>query len=209
MPDKSGVYLLEFKTGVYVGSSKHVRRRILRHLADLQGRRHSNGFMQRVYDRHGIPSFKILLECSEIELLQREQEFIDLLRPRLNLSPTAGRNIGHTHTPETLERMSEAGKVAWAKRPRSVGADQRRKISEALAGRSFSEETRSKISEAKRGVKRSPEQRAMMSAAKKGRKINQPGHAMTPEILAKIATTKAARLIEGRKPAAWREAEAA
>lgn len=171
MPDRSGVYLLEFKTGVYVGSSKHVRRRILRHLADLRGRRHSNGFMQRVYDRHGVPTFKILFECSESELLKREQEFIDQLRPRLNLSPTAGRNIGHIHTPETLEKMSEAGKAAWVTRSRSVGTDQRQKISDALSGRSFSEETRAKISSAKKGHVVSVETRAKISATKRAARL--------------------------------------
>lgn len=166
MPDKSGVYLLQFKTGIYIGSSRHMRRRILRHIADLRGKRHSNGFMQRVHDRHGAPTFKVLLECPESELLLREQQFIDDLRPRLNLSPTAGRNVGHTHAAETLERMSESGKAAWANRVRVVGAEQRQRISDAMVGRSFSAETRAKISAAKKGHAVSAETRAKISATK-------------------------------------------
>ena len=171
MADKCGVYLLKFPTGIYVGSSKHVRRRFLRHLRDLQLGRHSNRFMQSIYDRHGSPSFTLLIECIEADLLCCEQRYIDELRPRLNLSPTAGRNIGHKHTQETRERMKVAGRAAWLNRSRIVNDDQRQKISESSVGRSFSEATRAKISAAKLGHLVSDETRAKISATKRAKII--------------------------------------
>lgn len=201
MTDVAGVYILELAIGTYVGSSKHVRRRILRHLADLRRGNHSNPKLQRAFNKHGIQSTRTLLICREDDLLVFEQRALDILKPRYNLTPTAGRNTGHRHNTETLVRMRESGKRAWLDRSRVVGDDQKQRISASSKGRIFSEETRAKISAAKLGIKRTPEQRAAMSAAKMGRKINQRGHAITSEILAKIAATKAARariIYEGR-----------
>lgn len=199
MKNVPGVYILTFPTGVYVGSSKDIRRRVLRHIADLKRGDHSNGFMQSVFDRHGEPSCRIERECAVSELLVFEQEAIDRLKPRLNLAPTAGRNIGHRHSPETIALMRDGAKRGWENRPRTVADEQRALISASLSGRQFSPETRAKISEAKTGHVKSAESRAKISASKKGKRINQIGHPMTPEILAKIAATKAAKKREGKE----------
>jgi group I intron endonuclease len=193
MKNAPGVYILEFPSGIYVGSSKHMRRRVLRHIADMKRGTHSNSFLQRVFDKHGEPSCRVERECDESELLIHEQDAIDRLKPRLNLSPTAGRNVGHKHSTETIEAMRLAAKRGWSKRDRTVGDTQRKLISASLKGRQFSDETRRKISAAKTGERRSEEACKRLSEAKKGKSIKQVGHVMTPEIKAKISAGLRAR----------------
>jgi group I intron endonuclease len=175
MKNTPGIYILEFPGGIYVGSSKHMRRRVLRHIADMRRGTHSNGFLQRVFDKHGEPTCRVERECDESELLIHEQEAIERLKPRFNLSPTAGRNVGHRHSADTINRMREASRLAWEKRPRVVGEEQKKKISDSLSGREFSAETRAKISAAKTGHVKSAETCAKISSSKKGKKINRNG----------------------------------
>jgi group I intron endonuclease len=170
MSDVSGVYLLEFSNGsIYVGSSRHVRRRTLRHFRDLEGKRHSNPLMQNVFGKYGLPMARLLLRCREADLLLYEQLVLDAMGPVLNLSPTAGRNLGHKHDAATRERMRAAAIEGWAKRPRVVGAEQRQRISIAMAKRTLSPETRAKISAAKKGWSMSEAAREKIRAAKLGR----------------------------------------
>lgn len=191
MKNVSGVYVLEFPTGFYIGSSRHMRRRILRHIADLKRGDHSSSFLQRAFNKYGIPNYFVLIECPESVLLSTEQLMIDVFRPRFNSSPTAGRNVGHKHNPETLARMRESGRRAWEKRNRAMSEEQKRRISESTKGKVFSDETRKRISEARKGIEVSFSTRLKISIAKTGKKINQKSHPNTPEILAKMAATKA------------------
>ena len=112
---------------------------------------------------------RVLIECRQGDLLMYEQLFLDGFRPRLNLSPTAGRNVGHRHAPETLRRMSESGKAAWVDRPRGLSADIRDRIRRGQIGKVFSAETRAKISAAIKGRVKSAETCAKISASKKGK----------------------------------------
>lgn len=203
MDNHSGVYILEFPSGIYVGSSVHMRRRVLRHIADLKRGTHSNRLLQHVFAKYGVPSFRVEVICEESELLAKEQDAMERLKPRFNLSPTAGRNVGHRHSPETLEKMKVAAELAWKKRERRVGDEQRQLISAALKGREFSDETRAKISAAKTGQVKSEETRAKISASKKGKPIVQRGHPITPEIKAKIAATKAANKFKNANGATY------
>lgn len=200
MDNCPGVYVLEFSSGIYIGSSVRVRRRILRHIADLKRGDHSNGFLQASFNKHGISGCRVLVVCGESDLLLYEQAAIDALCPRFNLSPTAGRNTGHKHSSETVERMRAASKAAWVRRDRSVGLEQRMRISASLTGRQFSAETRAKISASKTGQVKSEATRQKISDSKAGKKIKQTSHPHTPESLAKILATRSANamLWEGR-----------
>lgn len=191
MKNVPGVYMLQFPTGLYIGSSRHMRRRVLRHIADLKRGDHCNKFLQRAFEKYGEPEYFSLVQCLENDLIKFEQMLIDAFKPRFNLSPTAGRNLGHKHNAETLARMRESGRNAWKNRSRIMPEDVKRRISETTQGKVFSEETRKKISNACRGREVSFSTRIKLSIAKTGKPIKRRSHPNTPEILAKIAATKA------------------
>lgn len=200
MDNRPGVYQLTMPNGIYVGSSVQVRRRVLRHLADLRRGIHSNLKLQRSFAKYGDPKISVLIYCDEAELLLLEQGEIDARKPSLNLSPTAGRNIGHRHSAETIARMSEAGRAAWNNRPRCVAEEQRLRISTSLKGRVFSAETKRKISAAKMGHRHSAATKAKVSASKKGRPLS-------PESLARRVERNAARTArrQSERPAIFYE----
>lgn len=190
MQNKPGVYILEFPTGIYVGSSKHIRRRVLRHIADFKRGTHSNRFLQRVFEKHGEPVAHVYLYCAEADVLKQEQFAIDMFKPRFNLTPTAGRNTGHKHSTETREQMRKASREAWKTRDRTVSEEQRRLLSIAGKGRNHTEETKLKMSRSKKGVKKPDGFGDKLSRAKRGKKINQRGHPQTQESISKMRVTK-------------------
>lgn len=152
--NEPGVYILEFPTGLYVGSSKHIRRRVLRHIADFKRGEHSNKFLQRVFEKHGEPIVHVFVYCDEVDVLKREKFAIDMFKPRFNLAPTAGRNTGHKHSIETREQMRQASIEAWKKRDRRISDEHRRLLSLAGKGKRHTEEAKLKISRSKMGIKR-------------------------------------------------------
>ena len=71
---KSGIYKLSAGGHIYVGSSKNLYARLAEHRADLRDNKHSNGFLQRVYNKYGIENFNIdIIEfCDVNKRIERE-----------------------------------------------------------------------------------------------------------------------------------------
>ena len=101
--------------------------------------------------------FVPLLVCASTDLVFYEQRAIDVLKPRYNISPTAGSPLGVIHSRET-----------------------RAKISATLTGRQLTLEHRAAISKSHVGLKMPLEFGRKVSAAKKGK----PGRSPSPEHLA-------------------------
>jgi len=57
-------------------------------------------------------SLEILIYCEPAELLKKENEFFNLLKPKYNILPTAGSPLGTIKSEETKQKISEAIKVA-------------------------------------------------------------------------------------------------
>lgn len=93
LPKCSGIYRITCTTTGrgYIGSSFDIRKRCSQHQTNLRGGYHDNIKLQRSWKKYGEASFRVeLLEESEPELLfEREQEWLDALRPEFNLSPNA------------------------------------------------------------------------------------------------------------------------
>lgn len=53
-------------------------------------------------------SFTVLEICKPEDLIQREQHYIDLLRPYYNLCRTAGSTLGKAHTEETKVKIGDS-----------------------------------------------------------------------------------------------------
>lgn len=111
---KSGIYLLHNLVNgkQYVGSSIDLKRRLYSYYSPsklIDGRYISNSIM-----KYGHNNFTVLiLELVEpndhikADLLNREQYYIDLLKPILNLNPTAGSSLGFKHSEETKALLAK------------------------------------------------------------------------------------------------------
>ena len=123
----SGIYEIRNRVNGkrYVGSAVNLLRRQSQHLSALRRGSHYNQHLQRAFDKHGEATFAftVLEHLRSKDLIEREQQYLDMLSPEYNISPTAGSPLGVRHTLET-----------------------RRKISKAKKGHSVSEATRGKIS---------------------------------------------------------------
>ncbi len=142
---KFGIYKITniITEDFYIGSSVDLRSRINQHKSKLKNRSHPNNYLQNVYNKYGINnlSFEIVEHVdNKINLIFKEQFYIDTLNPRYNICKIAGSCLGR--------KLSEETKL---------------KISESHIGLKLSEETKFKISEAKKGKKLSKETRKKLS----------------------------------------------
>lgn len=96
----------------YIGSSIDIYKRWYGHKNALQKNKHVNKKLQNYWNKHGEDSFlfEVIEECEKVKeiILEREQFYIDSLKPVLNICPTAGSHLGFKHTEETKQLMSEA-----------------------------------------------------------------------------------------------------
>jgi group I intron endonuclease len=85
---KSGIYLItNIKSNKkYVGSSYNIYTRIARHKSDLLKNKHANQHLQNSFNKHGLKTFKVnILEfCEKDMLVEKEQHYIDTLKPEFN-----------------------------------------------------------------------------------------------------------------------------
>ena len=84
---KSGIYKLKNGGHFYIGSSKNLYSRLMEHRTDLVKQVHSNSFLQRVSNKEGVDKFEVeILEyCLPEERTLKEKEWIDKLKPDMNL----------------------------------------------------------------------------------------------------------------------------
>lgn len=93
------VYKIENKVNgnVYVGSALCIKQRRRRHFKDLKRGIHHSRYLQRAYDKYGLSNFalSIIEEVDNADvLIQREQYWIDNLKPEYNISKKAGSLLG-------------------------------------------------------------------------------------------------------------------
>jgi len=94
----------------YVGSTINFVQRKWRHFYDLRKGRHTSIFMQREFSKHGRDIFEIeIIEIVERrdELIQREQFWLDALKPEYNNAKIAASVFGVRHSPKTILKNKE------------------------------------------------------------------------------------------------------
>lgn len=182
----TGIYKIEnLRNGrIYIGSAVRLKKRWRDHNRQLETGTHHSRFMQRCYNKHGaeVFDFSVLLYCDRENLIDYEQRAIDTFKPEYNSSPTAGSQLGYTHTAETRKKMS-------ASRPKGFSP---------MTGKKHTEETKKKISESRKGKGNcgwTQERRDNISKALKGREITEDqrkkisrtlmGHKQSPEQIEK------------------------
>lgn len=154
----SGIYkILCLETDkFYIGSAKNLRKRIYEHQRQLKNNKHPNRYLQFSWNKYSGWKFVFLVvECIEDvkQLTQREQFYIDTLKPEYNLTPTANSMLGFKHSDETKKIISEKAKniseETRAKMKAHIFSDEhKRKMSVARRKRIIKPETRLKLSEA-------------------------------------------------------------
>lgn len=129
-----GIYLWfnNITNKFYVGSSKNLSSRFRSYFnpAFLNRAKNSNMLISRSLVKSGYSAFSlIILEyCEESFLTNREQFWLDTLKPDYNVLKLAYRSTGYNHTEETKRLMSELARL------RNHSAETKAKISQALKG---------------------------------------------------------------------------
>lgn len=171
---RKGIYSISWDGKLYIGStSLSFRKRWNTHRNELKGNRHNNIYMQRSFNKYGMPDFRIL-EFVDENIIEREQEYIDTFNPNLNIAPTAGTTKGIRWTDEAKANIT--GKYTGSKNP-NYGKKHSKEslliISESSKNRIKSVETRKKLSIANKGKVRSAQARKNVSEGLKGRDFSE------------------------------------
>ena len=91
----------------YIGSAQNFNRRKSGHFSLLRRGKHYNIHLQRAFDKYGEGNFifNVLENCSEEDLIIREQWYFDNFNPEYNIAPTAGNSLHRRHTKESIEKI--------------------------------------------------------------------------------------------------------
>ena len=112
----SGIYFIECVKNkkMYVGSTNNFIIRLECHRSELRGGYHGNDFLQRAWKKYGEESFIIgILERVENidDLLNREQYYIDKIKPEFNLCSEVRR---HNFSEYSKKKLSDSRKLLFS-----------------------------------------------------------------------------------------------
>lgn len=152
--NQSGIYKLTINNKFYISSAKNIGIRLSKHLLDLERNLHHSIYLQRAWNKYQNINIEIIEICDNI--IEREQYYIDTLRPHFNLCKNATNCNGIKRSENHKNKISEHhknNKEYWdniyANRIINHSDETKEKIRIASIGRQFSKETRNKISKAK------------------------------------------------------------
>ena len=117
----SGIYMIVnlFNNKEYVGGTNNLNRRKIQHFSDLHRNRSGSILMQQDWNElknknYPVEAwfyFSVIEEVLVENLLEREQYWLDTLKPFYNTNKIAGRYIGeYIRTPEALAKRKESRK---------------------------------------------------------------------------------------------------
>lgn len=105
---KVGVYLWinNVNGNKYVGSSVSLSVRMYTYYS-LRSLSKSNRLIDRALLKYGFSKFSlyILEYCTSENVIEREQYYLDAIKPEYNLVEKAGSTLGYKHTEDTLTKM--------------------------------------------------------------------------------------------------------
>ncbi len=97
----------------YIGSTVDFKNRKRQHLWELNNNIHDNKHLQASFNKYGKEAFSFeIIECvlDINKLIEREQYYIDSLKPQYNIRKIAESNFGYRHSEESKKKMSLAHK---------------------------------------------------------------------------------------------------
>lgn len=105
----TGVYKITIQNHVYIGSAAiSFRKRWRQHQLDFIRDIHHSRFAQNAFNKYGIATFEIMELCPKELCIEREQWWIDTLKPDLNIQKIADSALGVKRTEETKRKCREA-----------------------------------------------------------------------------------------------------
>lgn len=108
---KSGIYRwVHIDSGrSYIGSSINLAKRLSSYYS-ISALIKTNNIISKALLKYGYSSFslEILEYCTPIECLEREQYYLDLLKPEFNILTKAGSPLGYKHSEEAIKKISNS-----------------------------------------------------------------------------------------------------
>jgi group I intron endonuclease len=161
-----GVYCLQCLANgqLYIGSSKNIRNRILRHFSRLRNNKSENPDLQHEYNLAGEENFAVFVLglCKPENLLKREQFYLDTHVPQYNIFGANNFNI----FPEMVKQ-----KISSTKKGYRISEETKHKISNSMKGRHW--KISKDASQKRLGRKMTAETKEKISMALKGRKLSE------------------------------------
>lgn len=175
LKNSSGIYQIQSRISdkIYIGSASNLRSRKYNHFKKLRDKNHENCLLQNHYNKYGKNDliFGVIESITQKQnecildfrkrLLEREQYYIDNLKPKLNIAKIAGSPLGITRSEkfkqkrrgennvskrlEVKQKQSEARKYYWKNTDRPCGE------MNPFFGKKHSVKTKQKISNANKG----------------------------------------------------------
>jgi len=201
----------------YIGSAMNVKKRWRNHLSELRHNSHHNRHLQAAFAKYGEAAFALsVLDYAVPELLiEREQYYLDMLRPEYNIELIAASSLGCRRSLETRRKLS----AAWTTKRREAQSDRQRgkplsqetrtKIGDSLRGRQLSEDHRRKLSGERNpnyGKPRTVETRQKISESKKGERHPMYGKHHTEETKRKMSEALRGKALSNEHRRKLREA---
>lgn len=165
-----GIYMIRCTANGdrYIGSAKSILRRKSDHLCNLRIGKHHSKHLQNVYNKYGEASLEFLIleivdDCSR--LLEREQYWIDKLKPEINKAAKAESGfLGLRHSKETRLELSRIQKqrmksTSLIERLRAAARTQNLLGNNGMKGKHLSEEQKQKLRELAQKQYSTPESR--------------------------------------------------
>ena len=115
---KCGIYeIFNMESGKrYVGSSVDIYNRLHEHVHNLKNNKAHNKHLQSSWNKYGEDCFlySVLEYCTPDIRFEREQYYIDTLKPEYNFTLNVIANLGHSPSEEVREKISNTLKRKYA-----------------------------------------------------------------------------------------------
>lgn len=103
------------------------------HKSELIRKKHHSIILQRHFNKYGIEDlvFTVIEECSNENLINKEQEYLDEFNPYFNIRTKANSNLGIKRTKETIEkiRIANTGKI--------ISIETKKKMAKRMIGNKY------------------------------------------------------------------------
>lgn len=109
---KTGIYKIQSiikPERCYIGSAINIYGRWSKHLSDLGKNIHHSNFLQNHYNKYGLSDleFSIIIIVDKQDLINVEQYWIDILKPKFNINKIANSSLGIKRSDKTKKLHSE------------------------------------------------------------------------------------------------------
>lgn len=186
----TGIYEIRntVNNNLYIGSASDIRKRWNSHKSYLNRNLHHSPHLQKAWNKYGKECFSfVVLEITNKNLLsEREQFYMDLLRPVYNVCKKAHSCLGLKPSDSARIKMHVAQLGNKKNLGKKRSQETKDKMSAAMTGKPKSPEHRIKLSLAKTGKKTGVSNRAFLGhkhtdATKEKMSTNSRGHKWTQE----------------------------